>query len=109
MLRDDLVPREDKITTMKPHHYCQSTDLNEMETDFMKSELYQLLHKSKFMRRMNRPSPVDGDLDGMYCTRYNNAVRANPVFGKNAFRPTLRPKRKPRKNFNFGQVCVSAQ
>jgi hypothetical protein len=77
--RNELVPREDKITTMKPHHYCQSTDLNEMETDFMKSELYQLLHKSKFMRRMNRPSPVDGDLDGTYCTRYNNAVRANGI------------------------------
>jgi hypothetical protein len=32
-----------------------------------------------------------------------------PVFGKNAFRPILRPKRKPRKNFKLGQVCVSAQ
>jgi hypothetical protein len=25
-----------------------------------------------------------------------------PVFGKNAFRPTLKPKRKPEKNFKFG-------
>jgi hypothetical protein len=64
---------------MKPHDYCQSTDLNEMETNFIKSELYQLLHKSKFMWRMNRPSPVDADLDGTYCTRYNDAVRANGI------------------------------
>jgi hypothetical protein len=30
-----------------------------------------------------------------------------PVFGKNAFRPTLKPKRKPEKTSNMGQVCVS--
>jgi hypothetical protein len=35
-----------------------------------------------------------------------------PVFGKNVFRPTLKPKRKPEKNLKFGedyQVSVSAQ
>jgi hypothetical protein len=30
----------------------------------------------------------------------------SPVFGKNAFRPTLKPKRKPEKNFKFGLIWV---
>jgi hypothetical protein len=32
----------------------------------------------------------------------NNHVSAKPVFGNNVFRPTVKPKRKPEKNFKFG-------
>ena len=73
--RNDLLPSNEKNPDLKPHPSCGSVDADELEAHFMNTTLYKLLSQYQLMRKMNRPSTVDGDLDGTYCSRYNAAVR----------------------------------
>ena len=77
--RNELLPDPDKHTDITPHDYCGSIDFDEVETKLMNTDLYKVLGKSKLMDRIRRPSAVDGDLDGMYCSRYNDAVRKHGI------------------------------
>ncbi|KAL3780410.1 hypothetical protein HJC23_004347 [Cyclotella cryptica] len=63
----------------------QMIDLNSLEAQFMSNELYKFLNNYKLMKRMNRPAMVDGDLDGSYCSRYNDAVRKHGNTSKKRF------------------------
>eukprot|EP00804_Cyclotella_cryptica_P025525 CCRYP_012016-RB/>CCRYP_012016-RB protein AED:0.04 eAED:0.04 QI:128/1/1/1/0/0.5/2/187/735 len=73
--RNELLPASDKVNGTKPHDYCGSLDINILEAQFMNMVLYKLLNDYPFMKKINRPSIVDGDLNGSYCSRYNDAVR----------------------------------
>eukprot|EP00804_Cyclotella_cryptica_P000105 CCRYP_020511-RB/>CCRYP_020511-RB protein AED:0.14 eAED:0.14 QI:20/1/1/1/0/0/3/239/551 len=73
--RNELLPASHKAKSVKKHKFCGSVDLDSLEAQFMNSELYKLLNNYELMKRINRPSMVDGDLDGSYCSRYNDAVR----------------------------------
>jgi hypothetical protein len=83
--RNELVPSNKKKTDMKKHELCGSIDIDKLEAQYMDTELYKLLSEYKLMRRINRPATVDGDLDGTYCTRYNDAVRKHGLTGNLAF------------------------
>ena len=77
--RNDLLPSDKKNPEIVSHTFCGLIDPDAIERAFMNTKLYKLIDKHKLMRRMNRPATVDGDLDGTYCSRYNQAVRANGI------------------------------
>lgn len=82
--KNDLLPASLKTTGMKQHDFCEAFDINKLERHFMNTDLYQLLDGYKLVRRINRPSLVDGDLDGTYCSRYSDAIRRAPNDRKDA-------------------------
>eukprot|EP00804_Cyclotella_cryptica_P005542 CCRYP_003054-RA/>CCRYP_003054-RA protein AED:0.00 eAED:0.00 QI:13/1/1/1/0/0/2/305/370 len=83
--RNEMLPASHKVKGMKKHAFCGSVDLNSLEAQFMSNELYKFLNNYKLMKRMNRPAMVDGDLDGSYCSRYNDAVRKHGNTSKKRF------------------------
>ena len=48
--------------------------INEIEQSLIETELYQRINNHKQLYVMNRPSTIDGPLDGTYCERYNKLV-----------------------------------
>jgi len=77
--KNDLLPASLKMADMKQHSFCGDLHINDLETHFMNTDLYQLLDGYKLVRRINRPSLADGDLNGTYCSRYNDAIRRAPT------------------------------
>lgn len=77
--RNDLLPSDKKNSEFRPHPFCGSIDTDVVEASFMNTELYRLISQYQLMRRMNRPSTVDGDLNGTYCSRYSAAVREHGI------------------------------
>lgn len=77
--RNDLLQPDEKNPRVKPHAFCELINPDSIETSFMNTDLFKLIDQYPLMRRMNRPSTVDGDLDGTYCSRYNTAVRTNGI------------------------------
>ncbi len=77
--KNDLLPASQKRAGTKQHNFCGDVDINNLETHFMNTDLYQLLDGYKLVRRINRPSLVDGDLNGTYCSRYTDAIRRAPT------------------------------
>lgn len=75
--RNELVLPNGRRKGMKAHAFCTAIDINDLENHFMNTDLYKLIDGYTLMRRINRPSIVDGDLDGSYCSRYNDAVRTH--------------------------------
>ncbi|KAL7476712.1 hypothetical protein ACHAW6_002554 [Cyclotella cf. meneghiniana] len=80
--RNELVPASQKVNGTKPHEFCGSLDMDSLEAEFTKSDLYKTLNGYELMKRINRPAMVDGDLDGTYCSRYNDAIRKHGNAGK---------------------------
>ncbi|KAL7482319.1 hypothetical protein ACHAW6_007986 [Cyclotella cf. meneghiniana] len=72
---DELLPASDKAEDIKSHDFCDSLDIDSLEKQYMNSELYKLLDDYEFMKKINRPSLVHGDLNGSLCSRNNNIVR----------------------------------
>lgn len=56
------------------HPFCALYDINEIEQSLIETELYQRINNHKKLYVMNRPSTIDGPLDGTYCERYNKLV-----------------------------------
>eukprot|EP00040_Diaphanoeca_grandis_P002620 m.22255 g.22255 ORF g.22255 m.22255 type:complete len:278 (-) comp13751_c0_seq1:210-1043(-) len=56
---------------------CEMYDIDTVERLFIGSELAVLIRASNnhYVKRMVRPSLMDGELDGAYCSRYNDAVQ----------------------------------
>jgi hypothetical protein len=67
---------------VKQHTFCGSIDINGLEEKYMNTDMYKLLNKYNLMRSINIPSLVDGDLNGTYCTRYNDEVRKHGITHK---------------------------
>ena len=57
--RNEIISGVNKRKDWKPHKYCGTTDLNELENEFINLKLYGMLGKSKQMHRMRRPAPID--------------------------------------------------
>ena len=72
--RNDLLPMNMKDPTYLSHPFCSSYDISEIETLLIETELYQRINNHKQLYVMNRPSTIDGPLDGTYCERYNKLV-----------------------------------
>ena len=79
--RNELLPVSDK-EKIKPHEFCSSIDLDQLEAQFMNTTLYSLLNRHSVMKKINRPAMVDGDLNGTYCSRYSAAVQKHGLQGR---------------------------
>ena len=79
LYRNELLSPAQRDKEMTKHKFCGSIDINSLETKFMNTELYHIMNNYEAMRRINRPATVDGDLDGTYCSRYNDAIRFNGI------------------------------
>mmetsp|Transcript_5875 Transcript_5875/g.12203 ORF Transcript_5875/g.12203 Transcript_5875/m.12203 type:complete len:93 (+) Transcript_5875:2-280(+) len=79
--RNELLPSNStlKVTTMKNHSLCPHLNIDDVEERFMETKLYRLIHRHDKLRRMNRPSLLDGDLNGQYCSDYNNKVKTQGI------------------------------
>jgi hypothetical protein len=77
LYRNERLPssKAGKNPDMKQHTFCGSIDISGLEETYINTDMYKILNKYSLMRSINRPSLVDGDLNGNYCTRYNDAVR----------------------------------
>ncbi|KAL7475094.1 hypothetical protein ACHAW6_001026 [Cyclotella cf. meneghiniana] len=84
--KNDLLPASLKMAGMKEHDICGEIDINKIEQHFMNTDLYRLLDGYKLVRRINRPSLVDGELDGTYCSRYTDVIRRIPTDNKEAYK-----------------------
>lgn len=82
--RNTLLPPSDKNLNMEGHKFCTSVDIDNLEAQFMSTEMFKLIDRYKLMRPINRVSLVDGDLNGSYCSRYNDAVRKYGITGNRA-------------------------
>ena len=60
------------------YHACSMYDIDEVERMFMNTKLYAKLMKygSSNIKSMARPSQMDGELTGTYCSRYNQQLGA---------------------------------
>ena len=79
--RNELLPSNStqKNINMKNHSLCPTLDIDATERQFMETRLYKLMDQYERMRYVNRPSLVDGILNGTYCSRYNDEVREKGV------------------------------
>ena len=83
--RNELLPPDEKKSYLTKHKFCGSIDINGLEEQYMATDLYKLLDQYKLVRRINRVSLVDGNLNGTYCTRYNDAVQKYGITGNEQF------------------------
>ena len=79
LYRNELLPPQDRNEAWDRHPTCGSENTDALESRFIDTPLYVLLEEYDTMRKMNRPSAVDGDLDGTYCARYEAAVRTHGI------------------------------
>ncbi|KAL7469351.1 hypothetical protein ACHAXS_009616, partial [Conticribra weissflogii] len=79
--RNELLPFNStlKDVRMSRHALCPRLNIDEVEKRFMETKLYRLIHRNEKLRRMNRPSLVDGDLTGKYCSDYNIQVKTHGI------------------------------
>jgi len=61
------------------YHGCEIYNISQVEEDFRSTVLYTSVAQYKHLKPMLRPSTVDGDLDGTYCLRYDEHVRATGI------------------------------
>lgn len=74
--RNDLFPEiYRKVTIMKHHPFCADYDIDEMEKSFMETKLYSWIDAYPNMRPFNKPSLLDEELNGTYCSSYNELVK----------------------------------
>jgi hypothetical protein len=60
---------------IEPHPYCGSVDIDSVEKTFTNTTFFKMIEADDLLRQINRPSDQDEDLDGSYCSRYNDLVR----------------------------------
>ena len=73
--RNELLPLKRKDLTMKRHPLCGTLDIDSVEREFMDTDLYKLFDRYENVKGINKPSMGDEQLDGTYCSRYNELVR----------------------------------
>lgn len=79
LYRNELLPSRDRNDALEHHPTCGSGNIDASESRFIDTPLFLLMEEYDAMRKMNRPSAVDGDLDGTYCARYEAAVRTHGI------------------------------
>lgn len=77
--RHELLPADKRNPSIAKHPSCGTYDIESVERGFLETRLYAEFASHMALRVMNRPSLVDGDLDGTYCLRYNDLVRTQGV------------------------------
>lgn len=77
--RNDLLPEVYKKEQLKPHPFCKDYDIDEIENAFMKTKLFSLLDAYHNMRQFNKPSLRDGELNGSYCSSYNERIKTEAL------------------------------
>ncbi|KAL3788548.1 hypothetical protein ACHAW5_009394 [Stephanodiscus triporus] len=73
--RNDLMPEKYKIETIKSHPTCGGIDIDGVEQAFMKTKLFSLIEEHPSVRDLNKVSLKDDNLNGTYCSSFNNLVR----------------------------------
>ncbi len=79
--RNELFPANSSLKdlTLKNHSLCPTLNIDNVERQFMETELYKLIHRHTKMRPINQPSMVDKPLTGKYCSDYNEAVKSRRI------------------------------
>lgn len=77
--RNDLLPEVYKKDGLAHHPFCAGQDIDEVEKTFMETELYSWLDAYSNMRPFNKPSLRDGDLNGTYCSSYNERIKTEAL------------------------------
>jgi len=79
--KNDLTPDVYKKVTLKdhPHPFCADHDIDEIEKGFMETKLYSKLDAYPNMRPFNKPSLRDGELNGTYCSSYNQRIKTEAL------------------------------
>jgi hypothetical protein len=79
--KNDLTPDVYKKVTLKdhPHPFCADHDIDEVEKGFMETKLYSKLDAYPNMRPFNKPSLRDGELNGTYCSSYNQRIKTEAL------------------------------
>jgi len=78
--RNDLFPEHLKNKQIEPHPTCKSYNIDNVEKEFMGSKLFQVIEEYPNVRPLNKPSLLDGALNGTYCSSYNNLVQTKGVY-----------------------------
>jgi hypothetical protein len=78
--RNRLFPRQNYNIHRSAHDPayagCEIYNITKVEENLRSTVLYTAIARFDHLKPMLRPSQVDGDLDGTYCERYNEVVRA---------------------------------
>ena len=78
--RNDLTPEIYKRDLGKHHPFCADHDIDEVEKAFMETKLYSWLDAyPNNMRLFNKPSLRDEELNGSYCSSYNERIRSDAL------------------------------
>jgi len=95
--RNDLTPEIYRRPTRsgfveKDHPFCADYRIDEIENAFRETELYSLLEDYPNMRLFNKPSTRDKELNGTYCSSYNERVKTENLnfFGQPQFNENIR-------------------
>lgn len=59
----------------EPHPFCGSLDIDQIEKKFTNTTIFKMIDPHDKVRKISRPSTGDEELNGSYCSRYNNAVQ----------------------------------
>jgi len=69
-----------RLGKRKPRHsLCNKHDIDDVEQSFMSTDLYQLIDQYPNIRELNKPSLLDYDLNGTYCSNYNHLVHTQKL------------------------------
>eukprot|EP00986_Skeletonema_menzelii_P016469 scaffold14726_cov146-Skeletonema_menzelii.AAC.1 len=77
--RNDLLPEAYTKEEMEHHPFCADYDIDEIENAFMKTKLYSWINAYPNMRLFNKPSLRDGELNGNYCSSYNERIKTDAL------------------------------
>ena len=81
--RNRLYPRQDYHFHRSTHDLaydgCEIYNISKVENAFRSTILYRDIARFGHLKKMLRPSEIDNDLDGSYCERYNDVVRATGI------------------------------
>eukprot|EP00970_Alexandrium_tamarense_P009192 scaffold1813_cov185-Alexandrium_tamarense.AAC.7 len=72
--RNDLLPSELKKKDVGHHPTCATYNIDTIERIFVHSKLFAVVNSYSNMVTINKPSLVDGELNGTYCSSYNNVL-----------------------------------
>lgn len=69
-----------RLGKRKPRHsLCSKNDIDDIEQSFMSTDLYQLIDQYPNIRELNKPSLLDDELNGTYCSNYNHLVHTQKL------------------------------
>ena len=71
--------RQPRSTHDLAYDGCEIYNISKVENAFRSTILYRDIARFGHLKKMLRPSEIDNDLDGSYCERYNDVVRATGI------------------------------